>query len=86
MASSNSAPEVLGPSHNPRGSPSANVHPTTFRRITNQEARERREKRLCYYCDEKFALGHRRGGPSTWPAPAAARAGSIGKNGAGSWR
>jgi hypothetical protein len=28
-------------------------------RISTQEARERREKGLCYYCDEKFIPGHR---------------------------
>ncbi|KAL5739505.1 hypothetical protein ACOSQ2_028685 [Xanthoceras sorbifolium] len=28
-------------------------------RITSQEARERREKGLCYSCDEKFIMGHR---------------------------
>ncbi|RVW85307.1 hypothetical protein CK203_045593 [Vitis vinifera] len=38
---------------------SSNAQPATFRRITNQEARERREKGLCYYCDEKFVAGHR---------------------------
>lgn len=29
------------------------------RRISNQEARDRREKGLCYYCDDKFVPGHR---------------------------
>jgi hypothetical protein len=43
----------------PPTSQQANPPPTSFRRITNQEARERREKGLCYYCDEKFILGHR---------------------------
>ncbi|XP_028115673.1 uncharacterized protein LOC114313491 [Camellia sinensis] len=33
--------------------------PIPFRRITSQEVRERREKGLCYYCDEKFTPGHR---------------------------
>lgn len=50
---------VLGPPSTQRMSQSSNTHPTTFRRITNQEARERREKGLCYYCDEKFVPGHR---------------------------
>ena len=30
-----------------------------FTRITNQEARDRRAKGLCFYCDEKFVRGHR---------------------------
>nr|TKS13846.1 hypothetical protein D5086_0000049220 [Populus alba] len=51
----NSAAGVLGPPPSQRATPS----PTSFRRITNQEARERREKGLCYYCDEKFIPGHR---------------------------
>nr|TKR84335.1 hypothetical protein D5086_0000258830 [Populus alba] len=51
----NSAAGVLGPPPSQRATP----FPTSFRRITNQEARERREKGLCYYCDEKFIPGHR---------------------------
>ncbi|XP_073260170.1 uncharacterized protein [Populus alba] len=48
---------VLGP---PLASkPINNTAPSLFRRITNQEARERREKGLCFYCDEKFIPGHR---------------------------
>ncbi|KAL5782624.1 hypothetical protein ACOSP7_007653 [Xanthoceras sorbifolium] len=31
----------------------------TFKRITGQEARERHQKGLCYYCDEKYVAGHR---------------------------
>ncbi|KAL5763876.1 hypothetical protein ACOSQ2_016470 [Xanthoceras sorbifolium] len=31
----------------------------SVRRITSQEAKERRDKRLCFYCDEKYVLGHR---------------------------
>lgn len=46
---------VLGPHPHQRANPT----PPNFRRITNQEARERREKGLCYYCDEKFIPGHR---------------------------
>lgn len=30
-----------------------------YKRITPQEARERCEKGLCYYCDDKFVKGHR---------------------------
>ena len=43
------------------GSPSsqrANSPLTSFRRITNQEARERQKKGLCYYYDEKFIPGY----------------------------
>lgn len=32
---------------------------TPVQRISGQEARERREKGLCFYCDEKYAPGHR---------------------------
>ena len=46
---------VLGPPQGPRLSTSAN---TPVRRITNQEARERREKDLCYHYDERFVPGH----------------------------
>ncbi|EEF39867.1 conserved hypothetical protein [Ricinus communis] len=56
---STSASGVLGPRPVQRGNPNANANPTTFRRITNQEVRERQEKGLCYYCDEKFTPGHR---------------------------
>jgi hypothetical protein len=50
---------VLGPPPNQRNNQSSNTPPATFHRITNQEARERREKGLCYYYDEKFIPGHR---------------------------
>ncbi|XP_057481136.1 uncharacterized protein LOC130768158 [Actinidia eriantha] len=50
---------ILGPTPNQRSGMESNVPPSPFRRITNQEARERREKGLCYYCDEKYSLGHR---------------------------
>jgi hypothetical protein len=55
IAPTNSTAGIL----RPPTSQQANPPPTSFRRITNQEARERREKGLCYYCDEKFILGHR---------------------------
>ncbi|KAJ8762999.1 hypothetical protein K2173_023204 [Erythroxylum novogranatense] len=32
---------------------------TNFRRLSSQEAKERRERGLCFYCDEKFVPGHR---------------------------
>ena len=58
-ASPNPTAGVLGPPPTQRMNQSSNAQPATFRRITNQEARERREKGLCYYCDEKFVAGHR---------------------------
>ncbi|KAK9233017.1 hypothetical protein WN943_023266 [Citrus x changshan-huyou] len=33
--------------------------PLTFKRLTLSEAKDRGERGLCYYCDDKFALGHR---------------------------
>ena len=48
---------VLGPP--PASKLVNNAAPSSFRRITNQEAYERRKKGLCFYCDEKFVLGHR---------------------------
>jgi len=36
---------------------------TPIRRITGQEAKERREKGLCFYCDERYVPGHR----CSWP-------------------
>ncbi|KAJ0077271.1 hypothetical protein Patl1_35304 [Pistacia atlantica] len=50
---------VLGPPPTQHINQSSTTQPATFRQITNQEARERREKGLCYYCDEKFIPGHR---------------------------
>nr|TKS04638.1 hypothetical protein D5086_0000141070 [Populus alba] len=32
---------------------------TPIRHITGQEAKERREKGLCFYCDERYVPGHR---------------------------
>ncbi|KAK2646653.1 hypothetical protein Ddye_021848 [Dipteronia dyeriana] len=51
----NSSPGILGP---PPSNKTNQPSPFSFRRITNQEARERREKGLSYYCDEKFLPGH----------------------------
>ncbi|XP_011027642.1 PREDICTED: transposon Ty3-G Gag-Pol polyprotein [Populus euphratica] len=48
---------VLGPP--PVSKPVSTTAPSSFRRITNQEARERREKGLCFYYNEKFIPGHR---------------------------
>ena len=50
---------MLGPPPTTRRHQGASAPPANFRRITTQEARERREKGLCYYCDEKFIPGHR---------------------------
>lgn len=46
---------ILRPPPSQRGK-STPTTPISFRRITNQEARERREKGLCYYCDENLFL------------------------------
>ncbi|KAL5831742.1 hypothetical protein ACOSQ4_017096 [Xanthoceras sorbifolium] len=51
----NNSVGVLGPP--PVNKPNNGVSP--FKRITSQEAKERREKGLCYYCDDRFVLGHR---------------------------
>ncbi|XP_048323214.2 uncharacterized protein LOC107404744 [Ziziphus jujuba] len=53
----NSTQGLLGPPPSQKSTP--NITPTTLRRITPQEARERPEKGLCYYSDEKFVSGHR---------------------------
>lgn len=42
---------VLGPLPIQRG----NANPHNFQGLTNQEARERREQGLCFYCEEKFS-------------------------------
>ena len=51
---------LLGP---PPMQPATQMTGTKFqgliRRITSQEARERREKGLCFYCDDKFTPRHR---------------------------
>ena len=56
---SNPSPGILGSSPNQRANIESSPSTTPFRRITNQEARERRGKGLCYYCDEKYSIGHR---------------------------
>lgn len=50
---------LLGPPPIQRVNMNSETNPTTVRRITNQEARERKEKGMCYYCDEKFIPAHR---------------------------
>ncbi|XP_034684112.1 uncharacterized protein LOC117913267 [Vitis riparia] len=50
---------ILGPNPTQWSNNSLNHSSLPVRRITNQEARERREKGLCYYCDEKYFQGHR---------------------------
>ena len=62
-ASPNPIAGVLGPPPTQRINQSSNTQLATFHRITNQEARERQEKGLCYYCDEKFIPSHR----CEWP-------------------
>ena len=54
---------ILGPNPTQWSNNSLNPSSLPVRRITNQEARERREKGLCYYCDEKYFQGHR----CKWP-------------------
>ncbi|KAK1583474.1 hypothetical protein Q3G72_024086 [Acer saccharum] len=49
---------LLGPYPSQNSNTAANPIPS-FRQITGQEARERRAKGLCFYCDEKFVPGHR---------------------------
>lgn len=34
-------------------------NPNPIKRITPNQMQERRDKGLCYYCDEKYQLGHR---------------------------
>nr|TKS00522.1 hypothetical protein D5086_0000182490 [Populus alba] len=51
---------LLGPPPmQPATQPPGNKFSGPIRRITSQEAKERREKGLCFYCDDKFAPGHR---------------------------
>lgn len=53
---SNSSTGILGPP--PKANQTANANtPPPIQRLTNQEARARREKGLCYFCDEKFIPG-----------------------------
>ena len=53
---SNYTAGLLGSSPIPRSSTTPSN--TLVRRISTQEAGELCDKGLCYYCDEKFALGH----------------------------
>lgn len=50
---------VLGPPPVQRTNQSSSNTAISFRRITNKEAGERREKGLCYYCDKKFVSSNR---------------------------
>jgi hypothetical protein len=59
----NPSPGILGSSPNQRANIECSPSTTLFGRITNQEAKERRGKGLCYYCDEKYSIGHR----CKWP-------------------
>ncbi|GKC33354.1 transposon ty3-G gag-pol polyprotein [Tanacetum coccineum] len=53
---SSSSPGLLGPAP---AQPLALPAPTPIRRLSNTEARARREKGLCYYCDERYTPGHK---------------------------
>ncbi|GJT12037.1 transposon ty3-G gag-pol polyprotein [Tanacetum coccineum] len=52
----NATPGLLGPAP---AQPLALPSPTAVRRLSNNEARGRREKGLCYYCDERYTPGHK---------------------------
>nr|GEZ82096.1 hypothetical protein [Tanacetum cinerariifolium] len=51
-----SNPGILGPAPTTRLALTA---PKPIRRLSNNKARERREKGLCYYCDDKYTPGHK---------------------------
>ncbi|KAK0608629.1 hypothetical protein LWI29_033588 [Acer saccharum] len=55
-ATPNSSVGLLGTPPVQKPNPNTNI---PFRRITSQEARERKERGLCFYCDERFTPGHR---------------------------
>ncbi|KAH9669753.1 hypothetical protein KPL70_021924 [Citrus sinensis] len=55
----NTTAGILGPSPPQKTTPMATPSQFPFRRITGQETKARREKGLCYYCDEKYMPGHR---------------------------
>ena len=50
---------LLGPPPYLKNTPVAETSPPPFKRITDHEARTRKEKGLCFYCDEKYRPGHR---------------------------
>ena len=54
----NSTMGILGSSHFQRTSQTTGTFSGPVRRLTGQEARERREKGLCFYCDERYVPGH----------------------------
>ena len=56
---SHNSPGLLGPPPAQRNNSNTSGNGSPFKRITSNEARERREKGLCYYCDERFLPGHR---------------------------
>ncbi|KAD3337069.1 hypothetical protein E3N88_32589 [Mikania micrantha] len=55
-AKAQSSPGILGPAPSQRLTLPA---PNPIRRLSAAAARERREKGLCYYCDERYAPGHK---------------------------
>jgi hypothetical protein len=55
----NSTVGILGSSHSQRTSQTTGTFSGPVRQLTGQEARERREKGLCFYCDERYVPRHR---------------------------
>jgi hypothetical protein len=55
----NSTVGLLGSSPSQRTPQAQGTFSGPVRRLTGQEARERREKGLCFYCDERYVPGHR---------------------------
>ena len=50
---------LLGPSPSQGTSQTTGTFNGLVRRLTGQEAKEKCEKGLCFYCDERYVLGHR---------------------------
>nr|GEZ25131.1 transposon Ty3-G Gag-Pol polyprotein [Tanacetum cinerariifolium] len=53
------SPGLLGPTRPTPAQPLALPDPTPIRRLSNTESRARREKGLCYYCDERYIPRHK---------------------------
>lgn len=56
------SPPPKGPAYVPRSGTAAPATPaatTPFKRLSAAELRAKREKGLCYYCDEKFSAAHK---------------------------
>ena len=56
---SHNSPRLLGPPPAQRNNFNISGNGSPFKHITSNEARERREKGLCYYYDERFLPGQR---------------------------